>query len=228
MRISEDFGVSFGQEFAVGSLLPKSETVAQCGPVVRPVFLDSEPGAENRAIRSQPFPSLAVNPTNGHVYVTWHRGAVNNPDIAFARSTTGDAGTYLTTDIIRQGAQFFPSVAVNRKGEVALMYYSTENSPTNRMIDTYAVKSDDGVNFHEPRRLTEVSFDRAQTNPQADPALRRCYMGDYNTVAAAAPGHKSAEFNYIWGDNRLQRSVGGTLVPDPDVRFESDDSESGD
>ncbi len=47
-------------------------------------------------------------------------------------------------------------------------------------------------------------------------------MGDYNDVEAAAPAHESTVFNYIWGDNRLTRLVGGIARPDPDVRFDTD------
>ena len=225
MRISNDFGVTFGTEFTVGSLLPYAETTTSCGSSgVRTVFLDSEAGNTNRAIRSIPFASLAVNPRNGHVYVTWHRGGtVNNPDIAFARSTTGLSGSYVTTSLVTTpGAQFFPAVAVNRDGVVAVMYYSTQNSATNRTVDTYYLRSPGGVSFDAPVRITDVSFDRSQTNPNADPSVANCYMGDYNDVQAAAPAHQSSVFNYSWGDNRLTRLVGGVLRPDPDVRFDTD------
>lgn len=223
MRISTNFGVSFGTEFTVGSLLPVAETTATCGSTLRTVLLDSEAGATGRAIRSAAFPSMDVNPRNGHVYVTWHRGGtVNNPDIAFARSTTGLAGSYVTTTFPTVGAQFFPSVAVNRAGEVAVMYYSTQNSATNRRIDVYVRRSPDGVVFDPADRITDVSFDRSQTNPNADPIINPCYMGDYNDVEAAAPGHGSSVFNYIWGDNRLTRVVGGVSRPDPDIRFDTD------
>jgi hypothetical protein len=224
MRISNDFGVTFGAEFAVGSLLSLAETTANCGGSTRTVFLDSEAGSTTRAIRSSPFPSLAVNPRNGHVYVVWHRGGtVNNPDIAYARSTTGLAGSYVTTNLVTTArAQFFPTVAANRVGEVAVMYYSTQNSATNRRIDVYVRRSPDGVVFDAPVRITDVSFDRSVTNPNADPAVAACYMGDYNDVEAAAPAHQSTVFNYIWGDNRLLRNVGGIFRPDPDVRFDTD------
>jgi hypothetical protein len=102
------------------------------------------------------------------------------------------------------------------------MYYSTENSTTNRRLDTYVIRSPDGVTFDPPYRITDVSFDRSQTNPNADPSVAQCYMGDYNDVEAAAPGHRSTVFNYIWGDNRLTRLVGGVDRPDPDVRFDTD------
>lgn len=225
MRISNDHGASFGPEFSVGSLLPYAETTTLCGGVFRSALLDQEPGNPRRAIRSAPFPSLAVNPTNGHVYVAWHRGgSVNNPDIVLARSINGNPGSYVTRNIVTtRGAQFFPSAAVNAVGEVAVLYYSTQNSPTNRKIDTYVVRGFDGLGFGPRVRITDRSFNRSRTNPNADPIVASCYMGDYNDVEAAAAGHQSTVFNYMWGDNRLRRSIGGgRFPPDPDVRFDTD------
>ncbi len=179
MRISTDFGVTFGAEFTVGSLLPRAETTTSCGGSVRTVFLDSEANPATRAIRSAAFPSLAVNPRNGHVYVAWHRGGtVNNPDIAFARSTTGLAGSYVTTNLVTNvGAQFFPSVAANRVGEVAVMYYSTQNSATNRRIDVYVRRSPDGVLFDAPVRITERLLRPLANEPQRRPECGRLLHG---------------------------------------------------
>ena len=53
-------------------------------------------------------------------------------------------------------------------------------------------------------------------NPNFDPLVKNCYMGDYNDATADDHG-----FYLTWGDNRrilkLPRFPGGR--PDPDVRF---------
>ncbi|GJL54195.1 MAG: hypothetical protein NPIRA02_13270 [Nitrospirales bacterium] len=225
-RRSDDFGVTFTPENHIGPPFIGGENGSACG---RPVFLDSDPDPEDRAIRSRPFPSMAVNPTNGHIYVVWHNGGLlggTGADIAFSRSTDGGATWNTPTRInsITTGQQFFPSIAVNTDGVMTIMYYSTQNnSPPDRLIDTFiAVSSDGGMTFSAPTRVTDVSFDRPITNPNFDSVFgSACYMGDYNSITAPAPGLGNSDFFMVWGDNRNDGDPSSPGVqPDPDVFFE--------
>jgi len=223
LRRSTDFGATFGTEVTVGSLLPTAESTTSCGGATRSVFLDSEANATQRAVRSAPFPNIAVSPTNGHVYAVWHKGGLPGgagADIAYARST--DAGlTFGAVSRINSavtGHQFFPAIAVNTSGRLAVNYYSTQNSGTNRLIDLYKVDSADGVAFSAPVRITDVSFNRPVTNPNFDTFIAACYMGDYNGMTAPAPGLGDATFRMAWGDNRLMSTQ---ATPDPDIRFDT-------
>lgn len=228
-RRSTDQGTTFGPEMQIGSA-PIAETLTNCGGSTRTTFVDSEAGGSTRAIRSTSFSDLAVAP-NGDLYGVWHRGTLpggNKADISFVRST--DDGVTFSAEArinsVVTGQQFMPSVDANRRGQIRVMYYSTQNSGTDRLIDVYSVRSiDGGVTWTAPNRSTDVSFDRPSTNPNFDSdanlTLASCYMGDYNTIDAADRGLGNARFHLVWGDNRLDGNPGMPgLQPDPDIRHD--------
>jgi hypothetical protein len=228
-RRSTDQGRTFDPEITVGTA-DFAETVIGCGfGSFRRVFLDSEEGNRTRAIRSTPFSSLDVDPVTGAVYLAWHRANLaggSSADIAFSRSTDGgltfSSPTRINSDIA--GQQFFASIAANSTGLLHAIYYSTQNSPTNRLLDVYEVSSSDGgVTWSAPARVTDVSFDRPMTNPNFDTFVAFCYMGDYIDVSAAAPGLGGTAFSMAWGDNRLDGNpLRPGVQPDPDIRFDTD------
>jgi FG-GAP repeat/BNR repeat-like domain len=225
-RASTDQGASFGTERNVGSAAI-AETAITCGSKQRFVFADSESGSSTRAIRSSPEPSMAVNPRNGDIYIVWHAGGLSggsSADIAFSRSTDGGTTWSSTVRIngVVSGQQFFPALAVNQDGELRVVYYSTQNSATNRKLDLYEVTSiDRGATWSAPDRVTDVSFDRPVTNPNFNPGVAQCYMGDYIAIGTAAPGLGDAAFSIAWSDNRLDGDPATAGVqPDPDIRFE--------
>jgi hypothetical protein len=224
-RMSTDFGQTFGPEVTVGQAPPPENNTSACG---RPAFVDDEPGATNRAIRSSAFPWMVVNPLDGTIGVVFHRGDLpggSESDIAFTMSS--DEGATWSPQVLvngeTTGQQFFPSIGVNTKGEMRVMYYSTQNSPTDRLIDVYAATTlSGGGGWMRPRRVTEVSFDRPQTNPNFDTFIVNCYMGDYNSILGPRPGLSvNRSFYLVWGDNRLDgNEQQNGLQPDPDIRFE--------
>src|SRR5882724_5808147 len=230
-RRSTNQGQTFEPEVIVGQAVI-AETSTVCPSSENPnetrlVFLDAEAANTSRAIRSVPSPSLAVNPTNSDIYLVWHRAGLAGgagADIAFSRSTGGNlifsAPTRINSDVT--GQQFFPAIAVNTEGVIKVMYYSTQNSPTDRLIDVYdVVSTDGGTTFGTPVRVTDVSFDRPTTNPNFDTLVRNCYMGDYIAITAPAPDLGGDDFFMAWGDNRLT-DMG---EPDPDVRFAREEIE---
>jgi hypothetical protein len=159
--------------------------------------------------------------------VVWHRAALPGSagaDIAFSRSIDGGLSFSAPIRInnVVTGHQFFPSIAVKKDGRARVIYYSTQKSPTNRLIDVFTVKSDDrGVTWSNAKRVSDVSFDRPQTNPNFDTLFAPCYMGDYNSITAPIPGLGPNRFFITWGDNRLDADPGTPGVqPDPDVRFD--------
>ncbi len=223
-RRSTDFGQTFEPEVTVGQFPAPENNTAACG---RPAFVDDEAGASNRAVRSAAFPQLAVDPNTGNIGLIAHSAGLaggSEADIAFTSSSNGGA---TWTPLVRvnndvTGQQFFPSVAVNADGKLRAMFYSTQNSPTDRLIDVYISSSSDfGVNWSGPRRVTEVSFDRPVTNPNFDTIVVSCYMGDYNQIHSPLPALGQKQFHLTWGDNRLDGNPGqGGIQPDPDVRYE--------
>jgi hypothetical protein len=228
-RRSTDQGSTFGTEMQIGSA-PIAETLTNCGGSTRTTFVDTEANGTTRAIRSTSFSDLAVAP-NGDLYGVWHRGTLpggDKADISFVRST--DDGVTFSAEArinsVVTGHQFMPSIDANRRGQLRVMYYSTQNSATDRLLDVYSVRSiDGGVTWSAPIRATDVSFDRPATNPNFDSdanlTLASCYMGDYNTIDAADRGLGNARFHLVWGDNRLDGNPGMPGVqPDPDIRHD--------
>jgi hypothetical protein len=229
-RRSIDQGTTFGPELQIGSA-PIAESNTNCGGITRTAFVDSEASGTTRAVRSTSFSDLAVAP-NGDLYAVWHRGTLpggNKADVSFVRST--DDGVTFSAEArinsVVTGQQFMPSIDVNRRSILRVMYYSTQNSPTDRLIDVYSVASNNGGStWTAPLRTTDVSFDRPATNPNFDSdvnlTLASCYMGDYNTIDAANPGMGNTRFHMVWGDNRLDGNPGMPGVqPDPDIRHDA-------
>jgi hypothetical protein len=227
-RRSTDAGMSFGPEIIAGPAFPLAETPTP-NPCNRPAFFDTETNFGSRGIRSAPFPSMTVDPTTGYVHVVWHRAGLAGgslSDIAHSVSTDNGVSFGPTERInsVVNGDQFFPAIAANIDGTITVMYYSTQNSGTRRLLDVYKVTALADQSFDTTVRVTDVSFDRAQTNPNFDPTVNVCYMGDYNGITSPAPGLGSSEFYLTWGDNRLPIPPGLPTagLPDPDVRLDRD------
>jgi hypothetical protein len=65
--------------------------------------------------------------------------------------------------------------------------------------------------------LSTVPFPIVQTNPQQDPIISFCYMGDYNNIAS----NGTTRF-VTWGDNRnVVTTSAGVTENQPDVFLQS-------
>jgi hypothetical protein len=223
-RRSIDGGLTFEPEITIGQFPAPENNTSACG---RTAFVDDEPNASQRAIRSGSFPQIAVDPNTGNIALVAHSAGLaggSESDIAYTTSTNG--GTTWSAPVrvnnVVTGQQFFGGIAVNRDGKLRAMFYSTQNSPSDRLIDVYISSSNDwGVTWSGPRRVTEVSFDRPVTNPNFDTFVVSCYMGDYNQIQSPPPGLGRGQFWVSWGDNRLDGNPNQAgIQPDPDVRIE--------
>jgi hypothetical protein len=210
---SDDGGVTFGSDRKVADVSPIGSS-ENCGEETRPTL--------NGSIRVTEFPTIAVDasggPHDGNVYVAWNDNRSGNPDILFARSTDGGV-TWSTPVRVNDDAtttdQFMPAMTVDASGVIYIGWYDRRLDPiNNRLIDVFSVRSNDGgVTFGDDTRITTVSFDVPPLNPNFDPGVAPCYMGDYNGVTAD-PADPTAVYGG-WGDNR--DLVGAR--PDPDVFF---------
>jgi hypothetical protein len=168
-------------------------------------------------------------PHNGNLYVVWATDPAGTPDnsnVMFSRSTNGGATWSAPVQLGAGGGatdQFEPFVAVGgpNVGTVTVAWYDRRNDVVNNnLIDVYKTFSrDGGVTFDPISRVTAGSFPVPPINPNFDPGVVQCYMGEYIAVASDA-----TNFYYLWGDNR------NTVVttnfpsgrPDPDVFFEAE------
>ncbi len=111
---------------------------------------------------------------------------------------------------------WLPVLSVALNGNINVFFYDRRNDRSNRKIDVYrAVSSDQGESWAN-QRVTVEAFDVPPLNPNFDPLVKSCYMGDYNDATVDESG-----FYMTWGDNRriIRTARFPTGRPDPDVRF---------
>ncbi len=86
---------------------------------------------------------------------------------------------------------FFPSISIDPvTGNIAILYYSSQNDPDNNQgVDAFMAVSDDGINFHH-LQLTDT-----------------WYLKDNNDVVPQGPG------NYYWGDYTSLVFYNGKIHP---------------
>jgi hypothetical protein len=226
-RRSTNGGLSFVPGTATvstGNRHPGTDNIVNCG-----AFGGNRPSL-NGDIRMLHQAWLAVDttggPFNGSIYVVWASdpvGLTDQSDVFFSQSTNGGIFWSAPVQLGAGGGatdQFEPFVAVGGAGAVCVAWYDRRNDPANNFnIDVYKTFSrDGGATFDPIIRVTDVSFPVPPINPNFDPGVVNCYMGEYIAVAA-----DSANFYYAWGDNR------NTLItnnfpngrPDPDVFFDA-------
>ena len=168
-------------------------------------------------IRSDDFPAIALDPTNGsHLVATWTdtRAATvsGNYDVVVSESTDGGAtwsdanggGTVLTTT----GAYFEPSITVAASGKVVTSTYRANTAHHTAAVGDgtfgygYFVKSGTFGGY------TNASDSQTNPSPQAN-ASQRGFLGDYSSIAASPDG----SVYMVWSDTRNTSSAG----PDEDV-----------
>ena len=221
---STNAGVNYSApvSIATGNRHPGTDTMVTCD-VNRPTLTGN--------IRMLHQAWLAVDstggPFNGNIYAVYASdptGVPDNSNVFLVRSTNG-GGTWSAPVQLGTGGgntdQFEPFVAIAGAGAVSVAWYDRRNDPTNNtLIDVYKVfSSDGGANFGSLIRVTNTNFGVPPINPNFDPGVVRCYMGEY--IAVAGDDHN---FYYLWGDNRTTLTTTNfpNGRPDPDVRFESE------
>lgn len=211
IRASSDGGLSFGPR----TLVARTQVLGQfkfCGENIRPTL--------NGDIRTFNWPSFVISPASGSLHVAWNDGRLGHGEVFHARSTDGGrswsepqrlSDDETTTD------QFQPALAFTETGILRAVWYDRRLDPANNyLIDVFsAVSIDDGSSFSPSERITDVSFGVPPINPNFDPAVVECYMGDYNGIIGGDGTHYM-----VWGDNRNR--VAGR--PDPDVYFDKRDT----
>jgi hypothetical protein len=153
------------------------------------------------------YPQLAVDRTNGPsrgtLYITWSDGKNNvrpdpltfsgvyaYPDIVFAKST--DKGLTFTApvSVSPQPAgftgpgrdQFFPGIAVDPLGRVAICYYDRRNDSTNMSIDRYcSVSLNHGAGWLD---LRASSPSWLPNEADAFTFFRSGVMGEYDALTS--------------------------------------------
>jgi len=180
---------------------------------------------ESLNIRSQDFPQIAADPTNGqHLAAVWtdtrglgtaNKGAYK---LIVSESTNGGAtwsdasggGTQIVPS--GTGAYFEPSIAITSTGKVVVSTYRANTAlHTSKVGDGtfgygFLVKGTTGFGAYQ-----NASDSQTNQSPQANPA-QRGFLGDYSSIAAGADG----TVFMVWSDTR-NTSGGAAAIPDEDI-----------
>lgn len=145
------------------------------------------------------FPTIAVDnssgPRSGWLYIAFADNRNGDCDVFLTRST--DNGTSwsaplrVNNDPIGNGKlQYWPSIAVNETGNLAILFMDTRNTSSNTMIEAYIARSyDGGFSFTNEVISTEPS-------PTAIPGSN-VRFGDYIDL-----DYKGVRLVPVWTDER--------------------------
>jgi hypothetical protein len=154
--------------------------------------------------------------SHGTLYLAWNDrpkgpggGFANAPRIFLSYSTNG-AKTFSTPQVISgprstsfMNDRYQPAIVTDASGLHATWYERVQNPSggpnllrEDRENLTLATPTSAPKSFGE-KPLSTVPFPIYQTNPNQDPIIAACYMGDYNQVASNGTRRFAT-----WGDNR--------------------------
>lgn len=148
--------------------------------------------------------AAAIDPRNGHLYVTWEddRFSPGVSQVVLSRSRDGGR-TWSAPKLVSKGPKKAPSftsaVAVNGKGEVGVSFYSLRNDRSRRYLaDTFITFSKNGGQTFGPvRRVSRSTFDTRF----AAVTFSGFFLGDYHGLTAGRQ-----MFHPVWvGTNRASQ-----------------------
>lgn len=215
MRKSTDQGLTFGAPVIVAAGLlgdPFSGGLGLTG--IR------QGTSTPSGFRSNSYPHAAVNPVNGHIYVTYNSstGGIDHGDIFYVLSidngSTWSAPVKVNDDATTTD-QWQPTISVSPDGQhIGFFYYSRQEDPVNNNLFKYYGRigtiSGSTVTLNPSSAISSVAslpeFGR-------DGYVNETYMGDYNTVSSTA-----TDFHVVWGDNR-DDLAGGSPRKDPNIYY---------
>lgn len=153
--------------------------------------------------RTNSFPSLAVDPVSGVIYVVYsdQPNATVGAEVEFTLSS--DGGTTFTQPVSLvnppKGQQFLPAIAVDGTGEIHVSWFDTRNDfKSTSSYDIYATNSvSGGSKFSTNARLTPSSISTGVTS----------YIGDYMGIAASAGFAHPVWTSGGWNNGSLQTAT---------------------
>lgn len=172
---STDKGVTWSAPSTIGSIAPLN--------------------LPNAAFRYNHFPRIAVDPTDGAVYVAWAEGS---GDVVLTKSTDGGASWSAKRLVNNDGtgrAQFFPAIDVGPDGKVVVGFYDRREDPANRVAKYYLAESTDGgLTFPVQHAAGASTIDGLNT--------RHWFMGDYTDLRVGSDGKAHAVWAAAPGTNQ--------------------------
>ncbi len=191
--------------------------------------IQTQPGHD---VRNFEMPSTTVDP-HGTLYAVWNDrpagvgGGDSNATRIFLSFSRDGNKTWSPPQVI-SGAlststmsdRFQPWITADAKGLHAMWYERVAGSTVDVIQtdkeDLSFATSHSGPAAGPETRLSSVTFPVVQTNPQQDPVISFCYMGDYNNIAS----NGTTRF-VTWGDNRNRVTTTNGVENQPDVFLQS-------
>src|SRR5438309_713616 len=155
--------------------------------------VDGRCAIKNSNWRVNSFPSIAVNGATGAVYVVWGDYRTGNADVRFSRSADGGltwSKSVIVNSDLSGADQVYPWIAVAENGAVQVEFQQRDDTPGNRLLNTFLSTSIGGVNFAK-----QVLVSSGPTDPNIN--FSGTFIGDYNGLAASAHA-----VHPIWTDAR--------------------------
>lgn len=208
LRKSTDGGLTFGPPIAIGTVAPSGDGAA----------LDWLQGTFRSGME---FSGFAVNPANGHLYVSYHAGTVASPDVfgsgglyryadVFFRKSTDEGATWSAPVRVNNDPpaglvdQFQPGMAVTKNGRIFIVFYDRRKSEGwNYNMQFFAARSLNGGTTWVNKTRSGTDVFAPTVAAQNDFFVNPVYMGDYNNPSADKSGADGTKIIAAWGDNTL-------------------------
>jgi len=165
---STDNGNSFKSVSYVSSLTMPKSILDQSGSI------DTIVGITSRRLYPAPLIVADNKPTSkykNNLYAIWNANGVSRNegkkmDIYFSRSTDGgkrwEKAKILNRELnSRAVSQYYPSLAINKNGVIAVSYYDRNEDVNFDIHSDYVIQFsyDGGISFTEPRKMTTIPTD---------------------------------------------------------------------
>jgi hypothetical protein len=192
--------------------------------------IETEPGHD---VRNFEMPTTTID-KNGVLYAAWNDrpagvGGTNSNATRIFLSFSRDGNQTWSTPqqisgmVSRQimSDRFQPWITTDSSGLHAMWYERVAGSSVDLIVadkeDLSLTTATSGPSSGKETTLSTVAFPVVQTNPQQDPVISFCYMGDYNNI-----GSNGTTRFVTWGDNRnVVTTTGGITENQPDVFLQS-------
>jgi hypothetical protein len=162
--------------------------------------VDGRCALKNSSWRVNSFPSIAVDGLSGTVYVVWGDSRSGNADVRLSRSLDGGqtfARSIIVNSDLSTADQFYPWVAVAENGVVQVAFQQRDDTPGNRLLNTFLATARRGGGSFGPQLLVSSG----PTDPNIN--FSGTFIGDYNGLAASAHA-----VHPIWTDARRVVCIG--------------------
>jgi hypothetical protein len=215
----------------IGPIHGSGDTIVACNNAqdLREV-IETAPGHD---VRNFEMPSTTID-QNGVLYAIWNDrpngvgGDNSNATRIFLSFSRDGNQTWSAPQIISgklntqtMNDRFQPWITADSTGLHAMWYERVPGTSVDLIQtdkeDLSLATAKAGPKSSGEATISTVAFPVVQTNPQQDPVISFCYMGDYNNIAS----NGTTRF-VTWGDNRnVVTTSTGVVENQPDVFLQS-------